>query len=306
MAAEHAMLHALLIDDALAAAPTYLRPALLDEHAAAPFGTTDAIRKRMHALRAAAEAKASELWRVLLDPAAFNEEPAALFAAVSPAERAIAARWSWRASSVEEGEAPGGETLLHAAAHAGDAALLEALLAAGARPSVAGALSNMTPLHTAAARGHADVCKLLLGAGCAVGVLTAGGRRSALDLACARGHALAARVLVEVGDADPYACGVGGSESAMALLRRLGTPAALALLAEFDVLCTHRTTDGTAKPPATTHRTAECPTGEESDALAVTDDDDGEASGSEDDEGSHKGDGDESDSDYEEGSEEEE
>ena len=81
---EHAMLHELLIHDALAAAPSYLRPTLIAEDALSPFQTTDAVRKRVSAIRVDATAKTEELWRALLTPSTSQEELNAMIAAMEP------------------------------------------------------------------------------------------------------------------------------------------------------------------------------------------------------------------------------
>ena len=69
-----------------------------------------------------------------------------------------------------------------------------------------------------------------------VAALSTGGRRSALDLACLHRHVDTAVLLVVEGGADPYESAAGG-ESAMAMLRRRGTPEDHALLTALDGLC---------------------------------------------------------------------
>lgn len=238
VAKEHEMLHELLIEDALATVPSYLQPALSSEHSVLPFKEAKAVRMRVRAIQSSAGTKAYDLWRALLLPAA-AEEIDKLLMSMKPCDVAVAARWVWQESSIEESMAPSGETLLHCAAHAGCEVLVAALLKAGARPSARGSVSGCTPLHAAAARGHVSICERLLASGAMPGAASASSKRTALDLACLAGQAAVARLLVEAGGADPYVSTAGG-ETTMALLRRLGSPEALQLLNELDALCSSR------------------------------------------------------------------
>ncbi len=90
-----------------------------------------------------------------------------LAAELQPHELAVCARWRRRdphgaVRTVDEATPPYGETLLHAAAFAGHAPLLTALLDAGARAARRGHASGCTPLHAATAAGHAALCATLL------------------------------------------------------------------------------------------------------------------------------------------------
>jgi len=237
VAKEHEMLHELLIEDALAAVPAHLMPALSAEHAMLPFKDVTAVRTRVRSVRASAYTKANELWRALLLPVT-SDEIDQLLTAMKPHDIAVLARWSSQ-ESVEENAPPFGETLLHCAAHSGCEALVASLLGAGARHSARGSISGCTPLHAAVARGHVSICRQLLKAGAVVDVASSCSKRTALDLACLAGHGDVARLLVETGGADPYVS-AAGAETSMALLRRLGSPEALELLNELDVLCSSR------------------------------------------------------------------
>ena len=286
VAKEHAMLHTLLMDDAVFAVPAALRPTIMREHqmtsvnsllmevlrstagdvaagtcslldgdAALPasavavsdgsmavgggFSTPESLKQRVIELRASGRAKADELWRslrLLASSAGATTAGSELMQGVQPHDMAVGARWAWSQSVIEESDEPFGETLLHAAAHVGHLALVNALIDNGADSARVGAVSSMTPLHAAAASGHTAVCLRLLQAGASVSALSSAGKRSALHLACARGHTETAKALVEVGGADPYLASSGG-ESAIGLLRRMGSAEALALLAELDGLC---------------------------------------------------------------------
>merc|ERR1711988_1593885 len=107
---------------------------------------------------------------------------------MEPHDLAVVARRHF-GNPAEETDPPYGETLLHAAAYVGRLALVEMLISAGAKPSVAGTLSGCTPLHAAALGGQAEICARLLAAGAEVGLLTTATKRSALHFACLKGHA---------------------------------------------------------------------------------------------------------------------
>ena len=87
---------------------------------------------------------------------------------------------------------------------------------------------------------------VLLDAGVSVHTLSRATQHSALQMACAHGHAATAKLLVTKGRADPYTSAPGG-ESAITLLRRIGSSDALALLASLDELCGAMRADDTAR-----------------------------------------------------------
>src|SRR5437867_12683894 len=68
-----------------------------------------------------------------------------------------------------------GVTALHWAARNGDADLVKALVAAGARARVGTQFGAYTPLHLAAERGSASIVKALVGAGAIVDAKTSTG-----------------------------------------------------------------------------------------------------------------------------------
>jgi len=266
---EHAMLHALVMDDAIAEVPVALRSTVTSEHeSTSPFHGLGELKARVTELRASGVAKATELWRALLvekplrggdadgEPSSADGGGLAVDAILDgfqPHDYAVGVMTSLQRKdlALEETDGPFGETLLHAASHVGRVQLVKKLLAAGANPSEAGAISGCAPLHAAASRGHTAVCKELLCAGAEVAMLSNTAKRTALHLACLHGHTETARFLVSVGGADPYQCGQGG-ESVMALLRRLGTSEALGLLAALDELCgTSDKVDATSTVAAT-------------------------------------------------------
>ena len=63
---EHAMLEELLLEDAIAAIPPFLRPPLERAHAEAPFGSTRELRERAAEVQRAAIDAAEQLWQAPL------------------------------------------------------------------------------------------------------------------------------------------------------------------------------------------------------------------------------------------------
>jgi len=298
VAKEHTMLHELLMEDAIAAVPLSLRSTVASENAGEhKFASPATLKARVRELRASGTARATELWRALLleKPTGSDEADAAarlpvdsILSSLQPHDLAVGVKGFFERKAntpIEETDAPFGETLLHAAACAGRVELVDALLGAGAKPSKVGHSSGCTPLHAAAIGGHSAVCERLLEAGAKVGTLSSATKRSALLMACLKCHAETARVLVTIGGADPYECG-GGGESAMALLRRLGTPESLTLLSELDVLCaTGGGAECAAQALTSVDEGGDCVEAEESDVEdeCDSDDDDGAGSGDEED-----------------------
>jgi len=290
VAKEHAMMHALLLEDAIEQVPAALQPTVAAEHAfGGAFESTGALKARVKELRASGTARATELWRALLleKPGEANgvhtKKPVdTIVDGLQSHDLAVGVRCAFEVKTsapVEETDVPFGETLLHAAAYVGRLALVDALLAAGAKPRKCGSVSGCSALHAAAAGGHSAVCERLLAAGANVGALSNATRRSALHLACLKVHEDTAALLVSAGGADPYQC-VAGGESAMALLRRLGTPEALRLLATLDVLC------GTSSVAAEVAKGAKV---DGEGGVEGGDDDDEDYDSDEDDEGGHGG-----------------
>ena len=245
---EHGKMHQLLMMDAVEMVPPSLHPTITAEHAETKtsFDTPSALKARVRELRASGHAASSELWRALLleiatpsDARPSTQHVDALLSRLNQHDLPVGVHHTYEArtnSPIEESDAPMGETLLHAAAHAGRDQLVGLLLTAGAKP-LAGCVSGCTPLHAAASAGHADVCATLLKAGVSVSALSSATKRTALHMACRAGHADTAKLLVATGGADPYLSAGLGGESAMALLRRQGTPASLELLASLDEIC---------------------------------------------------------------------
>ena len=202
------------------------------------------MRQRLRASLEEATDKASRLWHALL--ACDTAEAARLVEGLKPSTLAACARWLRRGQDgdvepTDEATAPFGETLLHAAAFAGDVPLLRRLLESGAPPSRRGQSSGCTALHAAATAGHLGACKALLRAGCKVGAASVT-KRTALHTACTMGLKEVAIYLVEEG-ADPYAS-VGGGESAMAMLRRLARPEATELHRLLDAISGEKAASG--------------------------------------------------------------
>ena len=223
------MLHSLLIDDALASLPSFLRPTMEVQRDSAQLSSTTRIRERKTELLREGFKHAEMLWRGLL--AHDKNAVDACLAELEPHHLATCARWRYHA---DEGEtACLGESLLHCAAYTGHRRLLELLIRAGGSVACVGQTSGCTPLHAAAAAGHAHVCKLLLETGGVATAAATSSKRSPLHLACSKLHAEAALVLVELGGADPYSTS-NGSETPIALLRRKADESALELMAALE------------------------------------------------------------------------
>ena len=234
------MLTSMLIEDAIAAAPTYLQPPIEEAHAKTPFTNTRALLQALRSIKSRAIERTARLWQALQE--VDKALQANLLDSIEPHELAVAARWrrrdpmTLRLAALDDSTAPFGETLLHCAAFAGHAGLVRRLLEAGAKASRTGTASLCTPLHSAAAGGHAEVCSILLAHGVRVNAASAT-RWTALHKACLLGYEDVATTLVEAG-ADPYVS-AAGAESPMSLLRRLGDESA-ALLSRLDELCRQR------------------------------------------------------------------
>ena len=152
---EHAMLQQLLIEDAIAATPGFMHDALTGAHADAPFANTNAVRRRLSELVRGGLDVGAQLWHALQ-----LHDEAGVHASVSelePHQAELCARWRLRdgegaLAGKDETSAPFGETLAHAAAHAGSLQLLQLLLGTGAQQDLVrrrGVLSGFTVLHSA-------------------------------------------------------------------------------------------------------------------------------------------------------------
>ena len=60
---EHAMLEALLLEDVIAAAPTFLQPPLMLSHSEVPFTNVRSLRERAVAIKKNAVERAEHLWQ---------------------------------------------------------------------------------------------------------------------------------------------------------------------------------------------------------------------------------------------------
>jgi hypothetical protein len=123
-----------------------------------------------------------------------------------------------------------GCTPLHFAAHAGATAVVEALLAAGATPCVAGP-RGLSAGHVAARQGHAAALRLLLTADPSAVGARAEDRDTPLHLAAAEGHTDVVSICI-AGGARLNAVGANASTPlARACAARAGAAAAAALVA---------------------------------------------------------------------------
>jgi hypothetical protein len=135
----------------------------------------------------------------------------------------------------DETVSPFGESLLHAAAFAGNLEILSALLRHGADANCKGKHSSCTPLHAAAAAGHLAACQCLLDAGAKVNTCSLG-RRTAIYIAATKGWYDVVKLMVARG-ANPYAGGPSSSDTPMAVLRKAGGQHMSGLVAELDAMC---------------------------------------------------------------------
>ena len=134
-------------------------------------------------------------------PARAAESPVATAAAGGDIERVRALLRAGADVNASQGD---GMTALHWAAKAGDAALAETLLYAGARVDVGTRIGRYTPLHMASREGRAAVVETLLDAGANPLAATTNSGAQAIHLAAAAGDANAIRALIKAG-ADPNA-----------------------------------------------------------------------------------------------------
>ena len=91
---EHEMLEALLLEDAIAAAPSYLQPPLAERHSLLPFADTRELRKRSKEIKRSSCEVAEKLWHALL--ASDTKHVSQLADELEPHELAVCARWKRR------------------------------------------------------------------------------------------------------------------------------------------------------------------------------------------------------------------
>lgn len=125
-----------------------------------------------------------------------------------------------------------GETALHHAARRGQAELVHALLAAGARPDVANRYGN-TPLHLAAGGGADAAAAELLAAGATVAAANAFGA-TPLHAAAAAGHERCVALLLERGASAALVDAAGSSPLRYAVRARQHAAAARLRAAQAD------------------------------------------------------------------------
>lgn len=213
---EHAVLHQLLVEDAIASTPSFMQQPLTASHAEAPFANTKGVRRKLTALVRRGFDLGTEAWRLLqahgeaslksfqqrLEPSQAPSPPPGGAAVGRVSSRLVCcqqvellAKWRIRSAggAVEprdESTPPFGETLAHACGYAGATGLLGRLLASGASADLVrrrGVASGFTALHAAVAGGQLEACAMLLAAGAKPNSSSAS-RRSALWTACVKGH----------------------------------------------------------------------------------------------------------------------
>mmetsp|Transcript_31091 Transcript_31091/g.65529 ORF Transcript_31091/g.65529 Transcript_31091/m.65529 type:complete len:557 (-) Transcript_31091:1956-3626(-) len=231
---EHAMLEAMLMEDAIAAAPTPMQLPLTRAHELTPFRTTKQLLQKLRELVKEALSVAAQLWDALVasDTRALDR----LLCGLDDSTAGVCMHWMPRDASGERVEigaatAPFGETLLHCAAFYAHEPLARRLLENGADANALGLVSSCTPLHAAAAGGHARLAQMLIDNGAKVNATNVD-KRTPLYVACARMHTAVAHALVRA-RADPYVS-EAESDSPVEMLRRSGKPASLQLMSQLD------------------------------------------------------------------------
>lgn len=138
-----------------------------------------------------------------------------------------------------------GTTALHWAAYLGDAELVAALLAAGAKPGVWNMFSS-TPMMEAATIGHTEIIRLLLAAG--ADVESANYENQTALMAVARtGNVAAARLLLEAG-ANPNARETWSGQTPIMWAAGRRHPDMIRLLAQYGADPNARSTDRVWEP----------------------------------------------------------
>jgi len=230
------------IIDALRRAPAIHRPALQERHEREPFDSVTGMVETLTKMHVEAHNKAAGMWDMIQQRDLARLLPL-IEELTSPDAAAVsfckyAATWrkvTRPGDHKDETVSPFGESLLHAAAFAGNLEILSALLCNGADANCKGKHSASTPLHAAAAAGHLAVCQCLLDAGAKINACSLG-RRTALYIAASKGFYDVVKLMVARG-ANPYAGGPSSADTPMAVLRKTGGQLVGALVAELDAIC---------------------------------------------------------------------
>ena len=242
VAQEHAMNLQLHLTDAIQRAPLVHRPLLLAHHAREPFTSIGSMVRTLSQMHEDCHDKASQLWELIQarDHVRLRLWMQELLATSGGGE----SFWQFAATfrqltkaghHKDEAVSPFGESLLHAAAFAGNLDMIVCLLQHGADVNCKGKHSSCTPLHSAAAGGHLPICRALLAEGAKVNSPSLS-HKTALYIAASKGWYDIVKFLAENGS-NPYTGGPTSTDTPMSLLRKVGDEHVRKLVAELDAMC---------------------------------------------------------------------
>jgi hypothetical protein len=239
LAQEHTMNEQLHILDAIHRAPVIHQPEMTRLHELQPFTSVDDLVEAVTERHSKVDSRAVQLWDAI--QTRDNVGLAALMEEMKTSPLADSfwrhcSTWSYQSKTDLKNEtvSPFGESLLHAAAFAGNLAVVSLLIKHDANVNIKGKQSLCTPLHSAAAAGHTHVCRALLAGGAKVNASSLS-RKSALYVAASKGWYDVVRFLVQSGS-NPYIGGPTNVDTPMALLRKDASAEGRRLVAEMDAL----------------------------------------------------------------------
>ena len=236
---EHAMNAQLHILDAILRAPVIHRPEMTRRHELAPFESVDDLVEAVTERHGQVDSRAVLLWDAIQTRDNVGLTTLMQEMKTSPLTDSFwkhCATWSYQSKTDLKNEtvSPFGESLLHAAAFAGNLAVVSLLIKHGTNVNIKGKQSLCTPLHSAAAAGHTHVCRALLDGAAKVNASSLS-RKTALYVAASKGWYDVVRFLVESGS-NPYSGGPTNVDTPMALLRKDASVEGRRLVAEMDAL----------------------------------------------------------------------
>jgi len=236
---EHTMNEQLHILDAILRAPVIHRPEMTRLHELTPFKSVDDLVEAVTERHSEVDKKAELLWDAIQTRDNVGLTALMQEMKTSPLTDSFwkhCATWSYQSKTDLKNEtvSPFGESLLHAAAFAGNLAVVSLLIKHDTNVNIKGKQSLCTPLHSAAAAGHTHVCRALLDGGAKVNASSLS-RKTALYVASSKGWYDVVRFLVESGS-NPYSGGPTNVDTPMALLRKDASVEGRRLVTEMDAL----------------------------------------------------------------------
>jgi hypothetical protein len=236
---EHTMNVQLHVLDAILRAPVIHRPEMTRRHEHKPFESVDDLVKEVTERHSQVDSRAELLWDAIQTRDNVGLTALMQEMKTSPLTDSFwkhCATWSYQSKTDLKNEtvSPFGESLLHAAAFAGNLAVVSLLIKHDTNVNMKGKQSLCTPLHSAAAAGHKHVCRALLDGGAKVNASSLS-RKTALYVAASKGWYDVVRFLVESGS-NPYSGGPTNVDTPMALLRKDTSAEGRRLVAEMDAL----------------------------------------------------------------------